>query len=319
VYHEFVFTNEGNGPLEIVAVKPSCGCTTAGDYEKIIAPGGKGKIPLRVATNNFSGFINKTATVITNMAPPDSTVTLAVKGDVWEPLACVPKTIGFGRIAVQDPQSIASVQKVTIGNNSTTPAKLTNVRCTNPSFKGEIKELEPGKKFEFRAMLVPPFQGGVINGTYEMDTGVPEMPKLELPVSVYLAAELEVFPSRLPLPATRNADLQRRFSIVNNSQKPVKLDNVVCSNPALKARIQEVRPGMAYTLLVDIPKSYVIRPGGDVISVKTDSTSTPRVSMLITEAKMTGSAFGAPLDLGPGPGPEGPMPGEFPPGVPPPK
>src|ERR1043166_4086358 len=124
------------------------------------------------------------------------------------------------------------------------------------------------------------------------------MPKIEIPASVYLAAEVEVFPARLPLPGNRSSDMERRFAITNNSKNPILLMEPKSSNPAIKLSIEEVRPGFAFNLKAAIPnsKNYKISPSGDVISVKTDSKKTPLVSVIITEAKNV-SPFGAPINV----------------------
>src|SRR5436189_6374552 len=46
VKHEFVFTNTGSATLEIKDVKPGCGCTAAGTWDKTVEPGKTGIIPL---------------------------------------------------------------------------------------------------------------------------------------------------------------------------------------------------------------------------------------------------------------------------------
>jgi len=45
VKHTFVFTNIGTATLEIKDVRPGCGCTTAGTWDKQVEPGKTGSIP----------------------------------------------------------------------------------------------------------------------------------------------------------------------------------------------------------------------------------------------------------------------------------
>src|SRR5262245_56999464 len=47
VRHDFIFTNTGTATLEIKEVRPSCGCTTAGTWDKQVEPGKTGLIPLQ--------------------------------------------------------------------------------------------------------------------------------------------------------------------------------------------------------------------------------------------------------------------------------
>src|SRR5881394_3212907 len=63
VRHDFVFTNTGGALLEITDVRPGCGCTTAGTWDKRVEPGKTGKIPLQFNPANFSGPVTKGATV----------------------------------------------------------------------------------------------------------------------------------------------------------------------------------------------------------------------------------------------------------------
>ncbi len=40
--HDFIVTNTGAATLEITAVQPGCGCTTAGAWDRLIKPGKSG-------------------------------------------------------------------------------------------------------------------------------------------------------------------------------------------------------------------------------------------------------------------------------------
>lgn len=298
VFHNFTYKNTGNGPLEILAIRPGCGCTTAGAYDKVVAPGGTGSLPIKVNTDKFSGYISKTITILTNCPQPDAAITLIMKGEVWEPMTFMPKTVGFGRVSLQDPKGMATTQTLTIINNAKTPASLSPPKSNNPGIKGELKVVEPGKKFEVIVSLVPPLQGGVLGASLSFETGLAEYPRFEVPVSAYLSADIEVFPNRLTLPANRSNDLQRQFSIVNNSTTPIKIWKVESSNALIKTTVEDTRPGFAFKLLVDIPKSYPLRKGGDLISVRTDSPTSPTISIIISEAKLTGPAKGEAVNVG---------------------
>ena len=57
--HVFEFVNTGNRPLNIMDVKPSCGCTNV-EWPKVpIMPGQKGKIQLGLKTEEQHGVFNK--------------------------------------------------------------------------------------------------------------------------------------------------------------------------------------------------------------------------------------------------------------------
>src|SRR5215510_14924940 len=66
VRHDFVFTNTGKVLLEIKGVRPGCGCTTAGTWDRQVEPGKTGIIPLQFNSAKFDGEVRKSATVTCN-------------------------------------------------------------------------------------------------------------------------------------------------------------------------------------------------------------------------------------------------------------
>ncbi len=77
---EFVFTNNGNKPLIITNTQGSCGCTVPTSPKEPVAPGAKGKIGVKYATDRVGPF-TKTITVSSNAAG-QATKTLTIKGNV---------------------------------------------------------------------------------------------------------------------------------------------------------------------------------------------------------------------------------------------
>jgi hypothetical protein len=77
---EFVFTNNGNKPLIITNTVGSCGCTVPSTPKEPIAPGAKGVIGVKYATDRVGAF-TKTVTVTSN-AEGQATKTLTIKGTV---------------------------------------------------------------------------------------------------------------------------------------------------------------------------------------------------------------------------------------------
>ena len=77
---EFVFTNNGTKPLIITNTQGSCGCTVPTTPKEPVAPGAKGKIGVRYATDRVGAF-TKTVTVTSN-AEGQPTKVLTIKGTV---------------------------------------------------------------------------------------------------------------------------------------------------------------------------------------------------------------------------------------------
>jgi hypothetical protein len=286
---DFTFTNPGNGKLEILKVRPSCGCTTAGDHDKIVDPGKSGKIPIKVGTTNFSGPITKTVTVNTNCDGADSSITLQIKGDVWQVVQVTPNNASFGRVTSDDAKAGKSIRKLTIANNSDKKGEFKVASSSSPNFQGELKELEPGKKFELTVTLAGNLASGMTSGTIEISTGLADMAKVSVPVSAFLTADVDVTPAKLTLPTGRTTSLQRHFYVTNNSPKPIKISDITVSNTKLKSTLTETKPGTQYRLTLDIPVDYKVAEKGDMLSFKTDNASVPNVSIPISEINYGGN------------------------------
>ena len=77
---EFVFTNNGNKPLIITNTQATCGCTVPSYPKEPIAPGAKGVIGVKYATDRVGPFTK--AITITSNAAGQPTKTLTIKGTV---------------------------------------------------------------------------------------------------------------------------------------------------------------------------------------------------------------------------------------------
>ncbi len=286
VVHDFWFTNTGTGPLEILKVKPACGCTQAGAHDKIVQPGETGKIPIKMSTGRASGPLHKTVMVNTNAPGEGAAITLHIQGEVWQPIQATPASASFGRLTVESAQSTSLERKLTIVNNTEQKIILGEITCSNPAFKATSSVLEEGKKFELTVSIVPPIKStGPVTGTVDIVTGLSEAPKLQIPVNAYVTADVDVTPNQLTVQANRTGNLQRQFFIRNNTVNPVKISDAAASNEALKVSVVETQPvGKAYRLTVDIPENYQIADGGDKISFKTDNPNVPEISIPISQA-----------------------------------
>jgi uncharacterized protein DUF1573 len=117
----FEVKNTGTTDLEILAAKPTCGCTVA-DFTKIIKPGQTGKVTAHVDTTNFAGPISKSVQLDTNdpaAASAQVTITAIVKPYVEAHPA------GFVRFNML--QGEAEKQSVLLYSEETEPFEIVKV------------------------------------------------------------------------------------------------------------------------------------------------------------------------------------------------
>ena len=86
---DFVFTNTGNTPLIITSAQGSCGCTVPTYPKEPIAPGAKGTISVKYATDRVGAF-SKTVTLTTNATTANTVLT--IKGNVLPEEAAATKS-----------------------------------------------------------------------------------------------------------------------------------------------------------------------------------------------------------------------------------
>ena len=135
---EWVFQvkNTGTADLEIIAAKPTCGCTVA-DFDKVIKPGETGKVSAHVDTTNFAGPINKGITLETNdPTAPSAQVTITA---VVKPFV---EAYPAGFIRFNMLQGDSEKQSVTLYSDETEPFQITKVESPQEWIKVDVKKNE---------------------------------------------------------------------------------------------------------------------------------------------------------------------------------
>lgn len=278
VLHDYWFTNTGTGPLEILRVKPSCGCTTAGPHTRIVQPGETGKIPIKLSTKKGGSTVSKTVTVNTNIPGKDGTIRLTIQGSVWKPVEITPANAAFGRLspskATPDMQ-----RKMTLINNVEGEMTLTNIRSDNPRFKAEVKPLQAGKKYELIVSLVPPLLEGNNRGTIKIDTGLKDYPTVDVSAFAFLTAPVDITPSTLTLVPDRTSSMKRQMYVRSNDGSTFEIKNLRCTTEKLKVSTTQMSGSSGtFQIVVDIPADYTPAPG-EKIEFDTTHPAMPSMSI----------------------------------------
>jgi hypothetical protein len=134
----FVVKNTGTSDLEVIAARPSCGCTVA-DFDKIIKPGQTGKVNAHIDTTNFAGPIAKSITIETN-DPSTPSAQLTVHAVVKPYVEAYPA--GFVRFNML--QGDAETQAVTLYSEEDEPFQIVKVEAPSEWIKVDVKKNEGG-------------------------------------------------------------------------------------------------------------------------------------------------------------------------------
>lgn len=276
IRHDFWFTNRGNAVLEVSAVRPGCGCTVAGDWDRRVEPGKTGKIPVMLRTEKMNGAVQKNISVTTNMPGQPETV-LWLKGTIWTPIDVQPAYVNFGAITDTDhPKE----QIVKITNKLDDKIDIKNVKSSNPMFRVEVKPVTEGKEYEMKVTVLPPMPTGSQVANITAETGNAKMATLTVNATAYVPARVEVQPQKILIPKPLTMELERAVYVTFNAGADLKVSDVTMSDSKIAPKLVEDAAGKRFRIVVKFPAGYEL-PGNQPakITFKTSDKAFPEVTV----------------------------------------
>jgi len=256
--HDFIFTNGGSAVLEITGVRPSCGCTTAGEWSKTVEPGKTGTIPLQFNSAGFSGMVVKTATVTCN-DPATPSLTLQLSGNVWKEIDAVPQ---FAVLNGTTESVVDAKASVKIVNNGELPLTITGMEINNAMFVADLKTNQPGKEFELSVRVVPPVNPSMTHGSVILKTTSTNVPQVQVTVMLMLQQVVTVAPPQISLSPAPLAEGSVQIATVRNTgTNVVKLSEATVNDSRLSVAVKEIEAGKAFNVEVNIPQGFVAKQG----------------------------------------------------------
>ena len=279
--YTFMFTNVGDQLLEIKDVRPSCGCTTAGAWDRGVEPGKTGSIPVQFNSGSSSGVIGKTVIVLCN-DPGQTNIVLQIKGTIWKPVELTPAIAFFSTSSDSQTNEARLIQIV---NNIQEPLELSQPQCTNHAFQATLKTVRPGKEFQLEVTFLQPRETGIFTAPITLTTTSTNLPVISVTAYAMVQPAVVVTPSQLSLPAGPLASSAvLSVNIRNNGIKPLILSNPVTDPAGGDVRVQEVKPGSQFILSVSFPAGFRNKPGQNLqIRVATNHPQFPLLKIPIVE------------------------------------
>ncbi|HSE63460.1 MAG TPA: DUF1573 domain-containing protein [Thermoanaerobaculia bacterium] len=250
----FVVKNTGGSDLIISDARPSCGCTVA-SFDKVIKPGGEGKIQSSVDTKSFSGPISKSVLVVSN-DPDRPQVNLFIKALVKPYVDVLPQA--FVRFSVIKGDNAGQDVLLVSEEKGFRP---TIAETSQPYVKAEVlpagdKDKIPGRagdQYKVRINVLPDAPEGLLNAPIRVATGVSQQPTIEIPVSGIVRPRVSVTPVTVNFGNfTAGKDPITRNIIVTNNKPavPVKVTRAEVSVPGFITDVVPTQDGISYTVVV---------------------------------------------------------------------
>jgi hypothetical protein len=271
--HNFKIKNIGDEPLEITEVKPACGCTTAGEWTRTIAPGETGTIPIQFDTGHFSGAVSKTIAVVTN-DPEHRQTTLEIKAAIWTPVQVETPVLIFPALSNPNEVSTRSTKIRTQVEGAVTLSDLTN---DSPLFKAELKESVPGREYDLNVTTVAPLPEGTHVAHLTMKSSNPKMPHVTAQAVVTVLPPVQVAPTEVMFATEKLAASEKRYVVVlNHRGADLKVSDVKTNVPGVESAMNTTPDGRQTTIALTFPAGFEIHPGQKfLVSGKTNHPTLP--------------------------------------------
>ncbi len=276
--------NEGVGPLTIVRVKTSCGCTAAKPASgetwngKVLQPGQSEELKLTYNTKKNAREVSQTITIESN-DPATPAVTIAVKGTIQRAFEIKPEERVTFRL---DDRNATQSQDVTLISNLEEKVDLKlDALAESASFTAVLEPTEPGKQFRLRVTTKPPLKPGYNNVQLTLQTGVEKYGTITIPVMAYITPRVRVYPTMIPLSSKLTQPIERRIRVAYSGEKPVKVTEIKSSSDLVKAELlpppakaSEAKIANLYhEVLVKLPPAAELPKEGVTLTIMTDDPS----------------------------------------------
>jgi len=287
ITHRFEIRNDGDAPLAITEVKPSCGCTVV-EFDARIAAGEIGVIKAVVDTSRFRGPIAKSISVYTNDGE-NPRIVLVVKADIRTHLEASPTYSRFLTV-VGEP---VKPQVVTIWASDIDDLEIRKVESPIPFLEVEYRvateeeRRAEGHGRQWRLELKIPANApvGPLADRLQVITNHPRQRVLEIPVSGFVRPVLGVEPAVADFGHRElSGPFETNLEIENYSSRKIGVNEVESDLSGVVAEVKTVEEGRRYQLRLTLQPGM---PKGPFSGLMTIHTTDPRQPVLEVEVKGT--------------------------------
>jgi hypothetical protein len=182
----FTFTNKGDAQLEILAVEPACGCTSALPVPNKVAPGQSGKIEIKITTEGLAAgsrtvaetvSMNKTVTVRSNDTRQPQVV-LTINGTVAPEIVISDRDVYLG----SSPRGKEAVKDVILEIAPDRPVEIVRATSTDDNVTVSLEPVAGANGKKVRLVLTQKATAGegVHRGTILIKTTSQLKPELKI-------------------------------------------------------------------------------------------------------------------------------------------
>ncbi len=231
--HEVMIKNTGTAPLKITRVKTSCGCTASKLDQTEVAPGESVPMTITYDSTKLRQRVGTTVTITSN--DPAKPVTIyRIKGEVKPCYTMDPVGgVTFGQVMRDSAES----RTVTIQNVFEEKMILKLKDFDNSSYTLELREIEPGMKYELVASTQPPLKAGNSRAVAVLTTNLERVPEIKVTIRAYVVPRVSVTPRTIYIPKVYKKASQKSLLVRFLASNPIEITGVTSPHPGVSAEI----------------------------------------------------------------------------------
>ncbi len=221
--HRFKVVNIYAVPMDITALKPSCGCVSATAAKRTLEPREESYIEVRMDGRRYSG--KKAVTVTVTVGPTYvSSAILKISATGRADVVFNPGDVNFGLVA----QGTTPTRTVDVEYAGRLDWKINEVVAADMPFTIDAKQLHRGGgqvRYRLAVTLKADAPAGILKNEIILKTNDPASPTVPLVVEGIVQPSLTVQPSALNLGAVKAGEALTRKVVVRGSA-PFKITKV---------------------------------------------------------------------------------------------
>jgi hypothetical protein len=285
ITHDFEIRNDGDAPLHIENVRPSCGCTVA-SFDKVIAPGKVGKIHASVDTTDFFGPISKSIAVYTS-DQENPKIQLVVRAKVT---AYINSDPGYARFLYVQREPTEPV-KQRFWSEDSHPLRVLDVKtsskkvsvafhqATGDELDSEIK----GPQWIVDVEVLPGAKVGPLREEIEVITDHPKQRTAMIAVSGFVRPRQFITPPDVDFGSLQgdSLPLRRSLAFTNFITDRIRVTKIDTGVAGLKAEVtdSEDRPGHRFRLMLELSPELAKGEFDTVIKIHTTDEKNPIIEV----------------------------------------
>ncbi len=250
---DWTLRNDGDAPLLIESLEPTCYCTTGKADANAVPPGGTTKIRVTIDPSDFTGPIEKGVEITTN--DPQTPVQLVqVTMTVRPGLAVVPPELDFGPVPAAGSRELT----VDLKAPKDRPFHVTAVKPEVPFLSVEQEPLQTAERTGVRLFVTvrPGAPAGPFATRIAVETDDQAKPRIELPVRGKGAGGISFDPEKLVFSAA--AAGAEVGSVTLRGGKGLQVTGVKSTSPALEATSKPQEDG---SVVIRVALAKDAKPG----------------------------------------------------------